>query len=166
MNRRPKLIWSSKPEFQLGNRTLIGLFNDRNPRYPDDASLAVQGVPSGLDVSLAFDLFLIGTWDSTGELRDRWVLSLADGTVLVELQRFPNEYRDQEEKKPIGNAGKVQVRNRILDYWVVPQTVTIPSAWIQGNTVTLKMRGYLTGRGTEFWAVSEPKVVWTDGQIK
>ena len=147
--------WEPDKRFRIGENHVLGVFNNRNPRHPPAARLTLKGFPTGSPLTLEFDLFLIGTWDSGGELSDRWELRAGDGPPLLTLTAFPNTFKDPDETVAVGNTGWVKLYGRQRAYWVVRQTVTIPPERFTGGTLALTFSGKLTGRRTEFWALDQ-----------
>lgn len=150
--------WSTAYTVRIGNGKALGLFNDRNSDYTRGTHLNLKNLPSGKNVTVAFDLILIGSWDSGGKEADRWTLKTKDGKLLLDLTRFPFSYQDKEQKSPVGTSGTVYVDKRPLEYWVVPQQVTVTADKIVGGNLSLEFRGQVTGRSTEFWALDNVTV--------
>lgn len=155
---KPGSEWTTQSTTLIGPNRVLGLFNDVNGRYSKGAHLTLTDIPSGSQVKLSFDLYLIGTWDSGGKLADRFTVTTQDEKMVLELKEFPNAFADEEQTQPIGNRGKVSVEGRERAYWVVPQEFTLTPNDIGGKQVTLYFRGHLTGRKTEFWAMDNVKV--------
>jgi len=154
----PGTEWSTNRTFDLGSNRILGLFNDENPRYPTAASLRLSDIPAGASVTLSFDLYFVGTWDSSGNLADRWGLEIKGGETLLEMTEFNYAYRNGEKARPQGKRGSLDTGKRILQYWIVTHEFTIPPDRIQDGSLTLLFRGDLTGRGTEFWALDDVRV--------
>jgi len=155
---KPGGQWSTSSTTQLGDTHVLGLFNDRNPNYQRRTILTLTGIPSDTPLVLTFDLCLVGTWDSSGDLRDRWTLSTESGEVLKDMDKFPNSYRDQQESVPVGNVGFVTVKNRNLAYWVIQVSVVIEPSCVTNGTLVLNFEGRLTGRSTELWGLDNVQV--------
>jgi hypothetical protein len=152
------LAWQPDKRFRIGENHVLGVFNNRNPRHPPGTRLTLRGLSPDAPLTLGFDLFLIGTWDSGGELADRWELRSVDGPPLLTLTAFPNTFSDPDETVAVGNTGWVKLYGRQRAYWVVRQTVTIsPDRFPEGSLV-LTFSGALTGRRTEFWALDQVEV--------
>lgn len=150
--------WSRNRVCKINDNTVLGLFNNRNKKFAPETSLRLSDIPKGSQIDLSFDLYLIGTWDSSGKLADRWQLSIQNGDVLLDLRSFPNGFKDPEEKIPDGNAGFVNVCYHPRAYWIVNHQVSILPEQITEDALTLVFKGYLTGRKTEFWALDNVKL--------
>ena len=150
--------WATRDTYSIQGNKVLGLFNDKNKHYQRETHLHLKGVPPNTPVAISFDLYLVGTWDSTGELSDRWVMSVENGPTLLDLAKFPSAYADKEEKSPIGNKGVVTVGTRDLAYWVVNETVVVPADKVAGGALSLRFQGFLTGRKTEFWGLDNVSV--------
>lgn len=150
--------WATFDVYSIGGNKVLGLFNDKNKKYQRETHLNLKNLPPDTPVTISFDLYLVGTWDSSGELLDRWVMSVENGPTLLDLQKFPSAYADKEEKSPIGNKGVVTVGTRDLAYWVVNESVVVPPEKIVGGAVSLRFQGFLTGRKTEFWGLDNVSV--------
>lgn len=150
--------WSTDRTFEIGKNKVLGLFNDQSQKYPSAAILRLSHLPENTPVALSFDLYFIGTWDSGGKLADRWTLSIRDGDTLIDMNRFHYAFRDGTEAVPNSKTGSLDTGRRILNYWTVDHQVTIAPHQIKGGSLSLVFRGYLTGRGTEFWALDDVRV--------
>jgi hypothetical protein len=153
-----KLEWSTRRFFQIGDKNVLGLFNDRNTKFYPAARLKLGNIPPGNRIDLSFDLYLIGTWDSGGKLADRWTLEIEEGDMLLDLTSFPNRFKDPEEKIPDGNEGWARIYHHDRAYWMESHRVTISPRQIHSDSLVLVFRGYLTGRKTEFWAIDNVRV--------
>lgn len=156
--------WSTNGVYDMDGTKVLGLFNDRNKKFERSTQLRLSDIPADSFITLAFDLYLIGTWDSSGKLSDRWQVSIPGGPTLLELTVFPNRFKDPDEKMPDGNAGLVEIYGHLRPYWIQHYRITLTPAQISQNTLTLLFRGYLTGRKTEFWALDNMTV--TAGEAK
>lgn len=147
--------WSAGREYPLEGGTALGLFNSRNPKTPAATTLTLSGLPAGVPLRLTFDLVLVGSWDSEGELADSFSLVSGKGTELLDLRSFPCKIEGDDEEKPIGNTGrcKVPASSRLLGYWVVPQSVTIVPSEIENGKLSLTFKGKTSARKVEFWAL-------------
>lgn len=150
--------WSTPFSTQIGNNKVLGIYNDRNDKYPKGVRLTISDIPPGARVTLSFDIYFIGSWDSEGSLADRWKLGIKGGPPLLELSKFPSAYRDKDEEHPVGNAGSLKVGNRNLPYWIKSEKVSIPPEQIKNGSIALEFQGTLTGRKTEFWALDNVRV--------
>lgn len=156
--------WQPNKCLTIDANRVLGVFNNRNPRHPPGTRLTLQGLPVGTPLTLTFDLFLIGTWDSGGELADRWQLRAGDGPPLLNLTAFPNAFSDPDETLPVGNSGWVTLYGQPRAYWVVRQSVTIaPDRFPDGNLV-LSFSAAVTGRRTEFWALDAVAITPAEGR--
>jgi hypothetical protein len=151
--------WQPDKRLRIGENHVLGVFNDRNPRHPPQARLSLHGLSAETPLILEFDLILIGTWDSGGELADRWELRAGDGPPLLRLTTFPNAFSDPDETRPLGNAGWVPLYGRQRAYWVVRQSVSVPPERFADGTLALTFSAAVTGRRTEFWALDQVKII-------
>jgi hypothetical protein len=146
--------WSTDRTHDLENNKILGIFNDRNQKFPNGATLTIDNIPPNTPVHLAFDLYFIGSWDSGGPLADRWTLSIKGGDTLMDMTSF--DYGLQNGKKVLtaGVRGLLDTGRRKLPYHTVTNELTIkPDQIPQGGKLVLDFRGYVTGHGTEFWAL-------------
>ena len=150
--------WSTSDTFAIDGNKILGLFNNVSKNYLRGTHLKIDKIPAKTPVTVSFDLYLVGSWDSGGQLGDRWTLSVEKGKTLVELTKFPCAYQDKKDTIPIGNNGIAVVNFRKLAYWVVKQTVVVPPDQIVNGAVNLSFRGFLTGRSTEFWGLDNVTV--------
>ncbi|MGB8718769.1 MAG: hypothetical protein WCD46_05620, partial [Desulfobacterales bacterium] len=150
--------WQPDKRLRIGENHVLGVFNDRNPRHPPQARLILHGLAVDAPLTLEFDLFLIGTWDSGGELADFWELRTGDGPPLLRLTAFPNAFSDPDELHPLGNAGWVPLYGRQRAYWVVRQSVRVPPDRFADGTLILTFSAAVSGRRTEFWAIDQVKI--------
>lgn len=150
--------WQPDKRLRIGENHVLGVFNDRNPRHPPQARLILHGLAVDAPLTLEFDLFLIGTWDSGGELADFWELRTGDGRPLLSLTAFPNAFSDPDELHPLGNAGWVPLYGRQRAYWVVRQSVSVPPDRFADGTLILTFSAAVSGRRTEFWAIDQVKI--------
>jgi hypothetical protein len=156
--------WQPDKRLSIGANRVLGVFNNRNPRHPPGTRLTLRGLPVGVPLTLAFDLFLIGTWDSGGELADRWELRAGDGPPLLRLTAFPNAFSDPDETLPLGNSGWVTLYGQPRAYWVVRQSVIIPPDRFADGNLVLTFSAAVTGRRTEFWALDQVKIIPAGGR--
>jgi hypothetical protein len=152
--------WSAGRTFDLDQGKTLGLFNSRNPKTPAATTLRLGGLPAGKPVRLTFDLVLIGSWDSEGELADLFSVISSKGTVLLDLTAFPCKIEGDNEEKPIGNTGlcKVPASSRLLGYWVLPQAIEIAPSEIADGRLELTFKGVTSARKVEFWALDNVRV--------
>jgi hypothetical protein len=150
--------WSTSDTFAIEGNKILGLFNNVSKNYLQGTHLKIEKVPAKTAVTVSFDLYLVGSWDSGGQLADRWTLSVEKGKTLIELTKFPNAYKDTKETIPTGNNGIAVVNFRKLAYWVVKETVVVPPDQIVEGSVNLSFRGFVTGRSTEFWGLDNVTV--------
>ena len=145
--------WSVTPFLTIGANRVLGPFNDRNKRYSDGASLTVTGWPSGADMLVTFELYCIGTLDSGGDLADRVWVELGDGTMLLDIREFPNQFFDDKQEAATGNRGWIRIGERERAYWTIREQIRVPASRIVDGSVKLVFDGEVTGRKTEFWAL-------------
>jgi hypothetical protein len=153
--------WSAADIDRVGHNTVLGIFNDEYEEAPDNTRLTVGKVPPGSKVTVSFELYFIGTWDSGGKLADRWTLSVEDGPVLIDLTEFPCKYSGDKDKGegPVGHDGMVLYRGHPRAYWITEQTATIePDAIPEEGPLVLVFDGNVTGRRTENWALDNVRV--------
>jgi len=150
--------WSTRTTYEVANGRVLGLFNNRNRKFRPNTRLKIEGLPPDRDVHLEFDLYLVGTWDSGGDLADLWTLTVQGGPTLIELTRFPNRFMDKEQKMPIDNDGFVVVYNKPRAYWIEHQSLTIATEHIRDGRLVLLFDGRVTGRKTEYWALDNVTV--------
>jgi hypothetical protein len=156
--------WQPDKRLSIGANQVLGVFNNRNPRHPPGTRLTLHGLAAGAPLTLTFDLFLIGTWDSGGELADRWELRAGDGPPLLTLTAFPNAFSDPDETLPVGNSGWVTLYGQPRAYWVVRQSVIIPPDRFADGNLVLTFSAAVTGRRTEFWALDQVKIIPAGGR--
>jgi hypothetical protein len=156
--------WQPDKRLRIGENHVLGVFNDRNPRHPPQARLTLHGLAADAPLTLEFDLFLIGTWDSGGELADRWEFRAGDGPPLLNLTTFPNAFSDPDETLPLGNSGWVTLYGQPRAYWVVRQSVIIPPERFTDGTLVLTFSAAVTGRRTEFWALDQVEIIPAGGR--
>lgn len=154
----PAPAWQPDKRLSIGANHVLGVFNNRNPRHPPGTRLTLHGLAAGAPLTLTFDLFLIGTWDSGGELADRWELRAGDGPPLLTLTAFPNAFSDPDETLPVGNSGWVTLYGQPRAYWVVRQSVIIPPDRFADGNLVLTFSAAVTGRRTEFWALDAVEI--------
>ncbi len=150
--------WSTNRTFDLGGNKVLGIFNDRNRKYPTSAKLQLDKIPVNRPIHLSFDLYFIGSWDSGGPLADRWTLRIQGGDTLIDMRSFDYAFKDGKHVRPHGVHGTLDTGRRILNYHSVDQEVTITPDQIHSDSLTLVFRGYLTGHGTEFWALDNVRI--------
>lgn len=151
--------WSTDRTYDFGNNKILGIFNDRNRKYPNAAILTIENIAPDTPVQLAFDLFFIGGWDSGGELADRWTLTIKGGDTLIDMTSFDYAMKEGERVNPNSAHGQVDTGKRTLAYHTIDHEVTIrPEQIPAGGTLVLAFRGYLTGHGTEFWALDNVRL--------
>lgn len=151
--------WSARKTFKVADNRCLGLFNNRNKRYPSKTILTLTDIPAGKNLQLKFDMLFIGSWDNEGKLADRFTVTVVDGPIILDLRQFPCTLIENDDTRPVNNNGFVQVGVRDRAYWVKPITLNIPAGDIKDNTLDLEFKGYLTGRKTEFWAMDNVKIV-------
>ncbi|WP_321404075.1 hypothetical protein [Maridesulfovibrio sp.] len=151
--------WSPRKTFIIGENRRLGIFNDRNKRYPSIAKLSLKDLPADTDLELGFDMIFVGSWDNAGKLADKFVVSIDDGPQLLTMTEFPCTLIDNDDSKPVGNDGVVRVGPKNRAYWIKPISITIPSTSIKAGAVEIKFKGFLTGRKTEFWALDNVKLL-------
>jgi hypothetical protein len=150
--------WSTPFSTKIGNNKVLGIFNDRNDKYLKGVQLTVSNIPPNAKVALSFDTYFIGSWDSEGDLADRWVLKAKGGPALLELTKFPATYREKDEEHPVRNVGFLKLGNRNPPYWIISEKVTAPFEQTNNGSITVDFEGTLTGRKTEFWALDNVQV--------
>lgn len=155
--------WSTDRTVNLGSNKALGLFNNRNRKYPGGVTLTIDNIPRNTPVRLVFDLYFVGDWDSGGELADRWVLKIAGGEVLIDLTRFDYGWHNGVQVPTTGAGGQIDTGKRILAYHLVTNKVVIePERIGTDGRLTFDFMGYLTGQGTEFWALDNVSVSFGD----
>ncbi|WP_031483408.1 hypothetical protein [Maridesulfovibrio frigidus] len=145
--------WSPRKTVSIKENRALGLFNDRNKRYSSQTVLTIKDIPAQSSVKVKFTMIYVGSWDSGGKLADRFIVSTAGGSELLNITEFPCLLENGDDNMPINNNGLVRVGERERAYWTQPLTFTIPTSEINEGEVKVKFRGYLTGRKTEFWAM-------------
>ncbi|WP_432736057.1 hypothetical protein [Maridesulfovibrio sp. FT414] len=145
--------WSTGKTFLIADDRRLGLFNDRNKKYPSATTLTVSNIPQGSSVEISFDMIFVGSWDSEGKLADRFTVSIAGGPVLLDMTKFPCAVIDDDDNQPTGHDGFVRVGERDRAYWISPVSVEVPASLIINGEATVEFKGFLTGRKTEFWAI-------------
>ncbi|SDL16752.1 hypothetical protein SAMN05660337_2323 [Maridesulfovibrio ferrireducens] len=150
--------WSAKKTYVVsGNRTL-GLFNNRNKRYPSQTVLTIKDIPKNSSITVKFDMLYIGSWDSEGKLADRFTITVGGGPEIMNITKFPCLLEDGDDTKPVNNTGFVKVGERDRAYWVTPLSFTVEPSVITNSELKLEFKGYLTGRKTEFWALDNVEI--------
>ncbi|NDV27281.1 hypothetical protein [Desulfovibrio sp. JC010] len=151
--------WSPRKTFMVGENRRLGLFNDRNKRYPSKTVLTLSGLPTDADLKLEFDMVFVGSWDNEGKLADKFIVSAVDGPELLNMTEFPCTLIDNNDSRPVGNDGWVRVGPKERAYWIKPMTVKIPAAAIKEGSIEIQFKGFLTGRKTEFWALDNVQIL-------
>lgn len=146
--------WSTDRAFEADGEKVIGLFNNKNPRYPSEAALTLTGLPAGAGLQVSFKLYLVGGWESEGENADRFLIT-SNGFPLLRLDTFPCKLTDHDESKPVGEQGFVDTGKRKLAYWIMPLSFPIPDDAVVNGQISIVFRGSLTGHGTEFWGLGD-----------
>ncbi len=154
--------WAKQGTYAIGNKDCLGLFNNRGLWFPAGTTLHLDKISTAStgaeQLVLAFDLYLVGKWDSEGDLADVFTIQ-ANGRPLFSLTSFPCRLQDEDEKKPLDNQGQVKVHNRKLGYWIVPVRVPLPDDLYDSGPVELEFHAKLTGRRTEFWALDNVRIL-------
>lgn len=150
--------WSARKTFMIGESRRLGLFNDRNKRFPSDTTLTLNALPANKDIELSFDMVFVGSWDNEGKLADKFIVSVVDGPELLHMTKFPCTLIDNDDSQPVGNDGLVKVGPKDRAYWIKKIAVKIPAAVINTEETEIKFKGFLTGRKTEYWALDNVKV--------
>ncbi len=145
--------WSARKTFVINANRCLGLFNDRNKRYPSSTTLTIRDIPQDKGIDVSFDMIFVGSWDSEGKLADRFIVTGNDGTELLNMTAFPCTLIDNDDSKPVGNNGLVAVGERERAYWIKRMKLEIPASAIKDGEANLTFKGFLTGRKTEFWAM-------------
>jgi|GEM_PF-2222737 hypothetical protein len=150
--------WSPRKTFTVGEKRRLGLFNNRNKRFPSRAILTLNGLPAGTDLELKFDMIFVGSWDNEGKLADKFIVSIVDGPDLLNMTHFPCTLIDNDDSRPVGNEGLVRVGPKKRAYWIEPLTVKIPASEVTNGSLKIKFKGFLTGRKTELWALDNVQI--------
>ncbi|WP_029897423.1 hypothetical protein [Desulfohalovibrio reitneri] len=150
--------WSAHDTIKVDGDPALGVFNSRHVRADDEAVLEVAGLPSR-DLVLRFDLILIGSWDSFGELADTFSVQ-ANGDPLLLLSAFPCQIEGDDEAKPIGNDGLVRtpLSRRDLGYWILRQELDIPADLVRDGGLTVRFQGETSARRVESWALDNVRL--------
>jgi len=151
--------WSARKTFVVGKNRTLGLFNDRNKRYPSQTVLTLTGLTSTSDLRLKFDMIFVGSWDNEGKLADKFVISIVDGPELLNMTNFPCQLIDNDDSRPVNNNGLVRVGPKDRAYWIKPISISIPAGKIENGSISINFKGFLTGRKTEFWAMDNVQVL-------
>ncbi|NDV23485.1 hypothetical protein [Desulfovibrio sp. JC022] len=151
--------WSPRKTFIVGENRRLGLFNDRNKRFPSTATLTVTDLPAGRDLELTFDMVFVGSWDNEGKLADKFTISIVDGPELLNMTEFPCTLIDNDDSRPVGNNGVVKVGPKDRAFWIKPMNIKIPASTITDGSIKIKFKGFLTGRKTEYWALDNVKII-------
>ncbi|TIH19924.1 hypothetical protein D0S45_00890 [Marinifilum sp. JC120] len=151
--------WSPRKTFIVGENRRLGLFNDRNKRFPSAATLTLKDVPANRDLVLTFDMVFVGSWDNEGKLADKFTVSVVDGPELLSMTKFPCTLIDNDDSRPLGNDGLVKVGPKDRAYWVKAVSIKIPATEIADGTIKIRFKGFLTGRKTEYWALDNVKII-------
>lgn len=152
--------WSTSHTFEIDQNPVLGLFNSRHPRLDDSTTLTLSGLPAHLPVTVAFDLYLVGSWEGEGKNADTFTVTSAGGKVLLEMTEFPNRIEDGNESAPVGHDGTVKtpISTRTLGYWIVPLSVTLPLADNPEGEISLTFEGDVSARKVESWAIDNVRV--------
>ena len=151
--------WSTDRTVDLGSNKVLGLFNNRNRKYPGGTNLTIADIPPNTSIQVVFDLYFIGDWDSGGELADRWTLKIAGADALIDLTSFDHGWQNGVRVPTTGTRGQVDTGRRTLAYHVVTNKIVIqPDRIGADGKLTLDFMGYLTGQGTEFCALDNVSV--------
>ncbi len=150
--------WSTKKTFIISGNRVLGLFNNRNKRYPSQTVLTLKDIPKNSSITVKFDMFYVGSWDSEGKLADSFSVTIPEAAEVMKLTKFPCLLENGDDEKPVNNTGLVKVGERDRAYWVAPLSFTVDRSMIINGELKLEFKGTLTGRKTEFWALDNVKV--------
>ncbi|CCO24692.1 hypothetical protein [Maridesulfovibrio hydrothermalis] len=150
--------WSARKTYVIGKNRRLGLFNNRNKRYPSQTVLSISNLPDGKSVDVKLDVIFVGSWDNEGKLADRFTVTVLNGPIVLDMRKFPCTLIDSDDTKPLNNNGFVQVGERDRAYWIKPLSFEISPDLIKNNELKLEFKGYLTGRKTEFWAIDNVQI--------
>lgn len=151
--------WSARKTFMVGENRRLGLFNNRNKRYPSQTILTLNELPAATNLELQFDMVFVGSWDSEGKLADKFVVSILDGPELFSMTEFPCTLIDNDDSRPLNNDGLVLVGAKDRAYWTEKIRISIPVNEIKKGSISIKFEGFLTGRKTEFWALDNVEII-------
>ncbi|SME92443.1 hypothetical protein [Desulfovibrio gilichinskyi] len=157
-NKKISSDWSTKKTYIIAGNRVLGLFNNRNKRYPAQTVLTLQNIPKNSAVTVKFDMFYVGSWDSEGKLADSFSVTIPEGAEIMKLTKFPCILENDDDEKPVNNTGFVKVGERDRAYWVAPLSFTVDHSMVLNGELKLEFKGSLTGRKTEFWALDNVKV--------
>ena len=150
--------WSTKKTFIISGNRVLGLFNNRNKRYPSQTVLTIKNIPKNSSITVKFDMFYVGSWDSEGKLADSFSITIPEAAEVMKLTKFPCLLENGDDEKPMNNTGLVKVGERDRAYWVAPLSFTVDRSMIINGELKLEFKGTLTGRKTEFWAIDNVNV--------
>lgn len=151
--------WSARKTFIVGESRRLGLFNNRNKRFPSATTLTIKNIPAGKKIKLKFDIIFIGSWDNEGKLADKFTISIVDGPELLNMTKFPCTLIDNNDSLPVGNDGLVKVGPKNRAFWTSPTSVIIPASAIKDGKTKIRFKGFLTGRKTEYWALDNVRTL-------
>ena len=150
--------WSTKKTFIISGNRVLGLFNNRNKRYPSQTVLTIKDIPKNSSITVKFDMFYVGSWDSEGKLADSFSVTIPEAVEVMKLTKFPCLLENGDDENPVNNTGLVKVGERDRAYWVAPLSFTVDRSMIINGELKLEFKGTLTGRKTEFWAIDNVNV--------
>jgi len=163
----------------LGNRAFLGQFGN------DMVALTLTNLPSHVQVTVSFDLFIINTWDgsATNDPRDgspvgpdiwevtvmgsysllRTTFSNMDVAPFLYAQAYPDEYPDASHPARTDAAEQNTLGYNTLEVYGYPGTDSVytihRSLEHAGSTLTLQFRGIgLQSLADESWGLDNVKV--------
>lgn len=149
--------WFSDNTHELEEHKVKGLMNSRSDKWNNWARLSLEGLEKK-PVTLTFDLFYVGRWESGGDLAD-WFNVEANDEEVLRVTEFPCKLVGGDESQPVDHDGTVLLRGRrTLGFWIETHTVTIPAKLVDDGDLELRFFAELSGRKTEYFALDNVRI--------